>query len=451
MYHSYRSTHISLKGLLLSLILCCSFGIAQTPTLVLLDDLNVPGSFKTDVWGYVDIASEKYYAIVGDQSGSGITIVDVTDPTNLIQVANVPTVPGFDLKVHQNYVYTVNGGNNGNGGIVDISDPANPQVVGGFPSAHNIWIDNGYLYAEFDGLKIYSLSDPVNPALLWSSGGFDGHDAITHGNILYDFHGYSVTNIYDITTPGTPQLLGVIDDPTIAYNHSGDVTEDGRYLFICDELSNAPSPDITVWDILDPSNPVRIDEYADNDAIVHNIYVRGSYAFVSYYTAGLRVFDVSDPSNIQMIDEYDTNAGTGEVFAGAFGCYIEDPRGLIYVSDWDNGLFVFEFETPLVGIEPGDIAGTIEDFQLLQNYPNPFNPATTLRYNLNRAAEVTLTIYNSLGQPVKNLVRGEQSSGDYSINWNGTDSNGNPVSAGIYVARLSTNGSVQSIKMALIE
>ncbi|MEL6820522.1 MAG: hypothetical protein AAFP70_02075, partial [Calditrichota bacterium] len=161
MYRSDKSILFTITGFFFSLIFSWSTAVAQTPSLVLLDDVNVPGTFKTDVWGYVDAASEKYYGIVGDQSGSGITIVDVTDPTNLVQVANVPTVPGFDLKVHQNYVYTVNGGNNGDGGIVDISDPANPQVVGGFPSAHNIWIDNGYLYAEFDGLKIYSLSDPL--------------------------------------------------------------------------------------------------------------------------------------------------------------------------------------------------------------------------------------------------------------------------------------------------
>jgi len=424
---------------------------AQTPSLTLLDELNVPGSFKTDVWGYVDPGNGKEYAIVGDGSGSGITIVDVSDPSNLVQVANVPNIPGFDLKVHQNYVYTVNGGNNGQGSIVDISDPASPQVVSGFPSAHNIWIEDGHLYAEFDGLKIYSLSDPLNPALLYSSGGNDGHDAVVHGDRLFDFHGYSNTRIFDVSTPGTPQLLGTIDDPTIAYNHSGDITDDGRYLFICDELANAPSADITVWDIQDLSNPVRVDEFADNDAIVHNIYVKGDYAFVSYYTAGLRVFDISDPTNISIVDEYDTNSATGEIFAGAFGTYIEAPSGLIYVSDWDNGLFVFKFEATLTGIDPLEGEKPLTDFELLSNYPNPFNPSTTVRYRLNRAAEVDLTIYNALGQPINNLVNAEQISGEYSINWNGTDAKGNPVTAGIYLARLTTNQMVQTIKLALIE
>jgi len=264
----------------------------------LLGQIAIPGS-ATDVWGYVDSTSGKEYAVVG--SSAGVTIVDVTDAAVPVQVATIGSVPGFDVKVWRHYVYSVTGGGINQGGIVDIFDPGNPQVVGSINSSHNIFIsENGYMFAEGPGLTVYDLNpDPTNPSVVWS-GGTEGHDASVIGNRLYDFHGRAGTNIYDVSflNPFSVQLLGSINDPAISYHHSGWTTENGQYLFICDELANHPSADITVWDISDPGNPQRVDEFADPTATVHNLYVVGDFAYVSYYSAGFRVFDVGVPSEL---------------------------------------------------------------------------------------------------------------------------------------------------------
>lgn len=89
-------------------------------------------------------------------------------------------------------------------------------------------------------------------------------------------------------------------------------------------------------------------------------------------------------------------------------------------------------------------------FFLEGNYPNPFNPSTTIVYNLPEPIHVTLTIYNSLGQKVRTLVRSQQKAGLHSIVWNGTNQNGHQVASGVYIYRLKAGDFVKSDKMFLI-
>lgn len=92
-----------------------------------------------------------------------------------------------------------------------------------------------------------------------------------------------------------------------------------------------------------------------------------------------------------------------------------------------------------------------EDYSLSQNYPNPFNPSTTISYRLPEAAEVNLTIYNTMGQAVKTLVVGSQGAGERSVTWNATNDNGLRVPSGVYFYTLAAGEFVQTRKMLLIK
>ncbi len=92
----------------------------------------------------------------------------------------------------------------------------------------------------------------------------------------------------------------------------------------------------------------------------------------------------------------------------------------------------------------------IANCKLYQNYPNPFNPTTTIKYQLPQNDDVTLTIYNILGQKVRNLVDRRMEAGYPSIEWDSRDDNGKQVSSGIYVYRLIANDFAQSRKMLLM-
>jgi photosystem II stability/assembly factor-like uncharacterized protein len=92
-----------------------------------------------------------------------------------------------------------------------------------------------------------------------------------------------------------------------------------------------------------------------------------------------------------------------------------------------------------------------QEFMLFDNYPNPFNPSTTIRYALPGQANVTLRIYNILGQEIRTLVNERQSAGVRSVVWDGRNNLNQAVSSGIYIYRLQAGARVLSKKMILLE
>ncbi|MCG8372082.1 MAG: redoxin family protein [Balneolales bacterium] len=83
---------------------------------------------------------------------------------------------------------------------------------------------------------------------------------------------------------------------------------------------------------------------------------------------------------------------------------------------------------------------------LFQNYPNPFNPSTNISFELDISSEVTLSIYNVLGEKVSNLINGFLPSGAHSVTW---DASAFP--SGIYLYRLETAQGSFSRKMLLVK
>jgi hypothetical protein len=90
------------------------------------------------------------------------------------------------------------------------------------------------------------------------------------------------------------------------------------------------------------------------------------------------------------------------------------------------------------------------NIQLEQNYPNPFNPSTTIKYHLSKSSFVEISVYDLLGNMVNTLVYENQSSGSKLIQWNATNNQGNPVSAGVYLYKVQSNGFNQIKKMILL-
>jgi hypothetical protein len=95
-------------------------------------------------------------------------------------------------------------------------------------------------------------------------------------------------------------------------------------------------------------------------------------------------------------------------------------------------------------------------FMLQQNYPNPFNPTTIIQFSVGAAEgvsvpNVTLEIYNVLGQRVKTLVDTRMTPGDYKIEWDATSEGGQRVSSGVYFYRLQVDNQSQTKKMMFLK
>jgi len=110
----------------------------------------------------------------------------------------------------------------------------------------------------------------------------------------------------------------------------------------------------------------------------------------------------------------------------------------------------------LTGIEEETNFSQPQTVKLEQNYPNPFNSSTKIQYQLPKSGEVSLKIYNMLGQVVNTLVASEQEMGTYSVTWDGRDMLHRLVPSGIYAYRLVTNSkegihSIETRKLLFIQ
>ena len=98
-----------------------------------------------------------------------------------------------------------------------------------------------------------------------------------------------------------------------------------------------------------------------------------------------------------------------------------------------------------VGVIKSDLSVPTK-FELGQNFPNPFNPATTIEYTLLGSGDVSLKIYNLLGEEVAHLVSEVQQAGYHQITWDAST-----MASGVYLYRLQAGNLIQIRKMLLLK
>jgi len=90
-------------------------------------------------------------------------------------------------------------------------------------------------------------------------------------------------------------------------------------------------------------------------------------------------------------------------------------------------------------------------YSLAQNYPNPFNPSTNISFSLKQASHVNLSVYNIMGQKISTILDNDMRAGVHIAEWRGTDSDGSPVTSGIYFYKLESDNFQATKKMVLLK
>jgi hypothetical protein len=158
------------------------------------------------------------------------------------------------------------------------------------------------------------------------------------------------------------------------------------------------------------------------------------------YTLHPPIFSITQDIGLDSIYSY---FDFGETFITLKGCIID---GIVYG------------DTTVVGVEDEQNPNPTS-FKLEQNYPNPFNPSTVISYRLPVISNVTLKVYDILGNEIATLVNEEKTAGEYEVEFNSHSVEGRNLPSGVYFYQLFAKGpetssgqkSIQIKKMILLK
>jgi hypothetical protein len=110
-----------------------------------------------------------------------------------------------------------------------------------------------------------------------------------------------------------------------------------------------------------------------------------------------------------------------------------------------DGSFSYSNEIEVVvDLVPGN-------FNLSQNYPNPFNPTTSIQFQVPNQSDVSIIVYDMLGQQVKSLFAGQVQAGTYTVQWDGSNNSGLKMSSGSYIYRMTAGEFIETKEMILLK
>ena len=168
------------------------------------------------------------------------------------------------------------------------------------------------------------------------------------------------------------------------------------------------------------------------------------------------VYQFSVAKNNQSMIILENNDSLEETYEFEFGRLSQDEKELFIYIDGDTPRSEIEVSYQLFSKDGAAGNGVMElgnpdEFKLYQNYPNPFNSQTTFQYDVAEVTSVKIYIYNTLGQLVKTIDRGENSVGTHTVEWDGKNDDGDTLSSGVYFYQLRTKDFNKTMKMLLVK
>ncbi len=441
------------------------------------------GALKTPICAYNAIISDNFAYII--DLYTGLEIYDISEPFNLDCVGSVDT-PFYasSVAISEEFCYVAD--NNSYLQIIDFSYPSLPYIVNYFGICGQIEdfiVVGNYGYAITNSrLYVLGLYDPIHPVVYSYIELGCSNYALKHKESHIYVSSAAGLYIVDISNHTNPHIVGECNTPGNGYDlevaYDMVYIADGNDGLTIIDVSNLENPVILPYfssqryvyslskhynilylacsydglqlvDIMDPENPVflqNISSHPDSKFKTKPIIIDDKLIVEDRSWNEIITYDVTVPANPELINTYIWNMSSMDFTV--FDEYLVTANNYYGVSILDLESITSSNENLM--IKP--------DFELT-NHPNPFNPTTTISFSVTQNSDfVNLEIYNIKGQKIKTLDILESANPSpffadgvsYSISWNGTDDNNQPVSSGIYFYKLNVNGKTKAVKKCLL-
>ena len=194
-----------------------------------------------------------------------------------------------------------------------------------------------------------------------------------------------------------------------------------------------------IWEYGRTSGEAVVGGFVYRGALVPSLYGKYVYGDFEFGTIWVLDYGVDSPTNRELFD-------LGDWTVTSFGV---DRDNELYICSFAGDIYRMKELSFTVSVE--ERSPLPEQFNLYQNHPNPFNPATTIRYDLPEAGDVSLIIYDIMGREVSVSVDSWREAGRREVLWDGTDDAGQPVSAGVYLYQIQAGKFTQTRKILLLK
>ncbi len=229
----------------------------------------------------------------------------------------------------------------------------------------------------------------------------------------------------------------IIERDVMVYDLLGNlITRFGKGLF-----ANQPEG-VAVYDLGNGEGYIIVSDQNVEPFAEYEVFDRKTYRALGHFSGATKTTD-----GIAL-----TQAALPNLPQGSF--YAMHSDDVVHIYNWADIAKALNLDTkiisPRTAVEERPQAPPT-DFEILSNYPNPFNPATTIKYRVERLAQVRLEIYSSKGDRITGLMNEMQAPGQYQIIWEGRNDLGEAVASGIYFVRLAVEREAYSHKIMLMK
>lgn len=332
-----------------------------------------------DIWGWVSPVSGKEYAIVGVSNGTAF--VDISSPESPVYLGTLPSHTSNslwrDVETLDHYCF-VGSEASGHGlqvfDLLQLDNVTTPTsfiesaYYGGFGNSHTIAIDEESKILMAMGTNTFNggphlvdISNPLQPTLM---GGY-AESGYTHDGTILTYNGPDQNHIGDViivacngnsgwgvvtlnaTDPTDILYLDNYDYPETGYTHQGWFTKDMMHYLVNDELDEQQLGTGTrthIFNFTDLDNIGYMNYYqSTNSSIDHNLYVKDQFVYESNYRSGVRILDASRVgtgvlNEVGYFDLFPTN--DLPQFSGTWSNYPYLPSGVNLATSMYDGFFI---------------------------------------------------------------------------------------------------------------